>query len=435
MSLKTSTNQQIRAAVEAADALALRATVALLTREGAPHLHAQLLQPVAIGPGPGVLMTKPVLTDAHQLSDVQDAAVTALCSIRDGQLEVPTGPFGDDLLQFAEMALGKSIPVAETEYWREELAIDSLPREVEWDRAPDAERLAESHAVVIGAGMGGIAAAVNLDQLGLPYTIIEKNADVGGTWFQNRYPGARVDIASRIYSYSFEADYPWTHHFAPAAEIRDYLRHTADKYGIRRNLRCRNEVVSARWDEAEKRWNLRIRAADGVEYDLTATAIISAVGMHDRPALPNIRGRERFEGPLFHTARWPAELALQGKRVAVIGTGASGLQLAAEIAPLVTTLCVFQRTPAWVLPIPGYRDAVSEAEQWLISNLPYYVNFRRLQTSSSFGDAALPVYDVDPEWRDPLSVNPFNHFILELLTEHMESKLGDPPRSAAKIAA
>jgi 4-hydroxyacetophenone monooxygenase len=193
--------------------------------------------------------------------------------------------------------------------------------------------------------MSGLLAAHRLQQAGVAFVIFEKNDDVGGTWLENRYPGCRVDNPNHNYSYSFAQRHDWPLHFSTQDVLLDYFRRCAEAFDLRRFIRFGTHVESATWSEAEGRWAVEIRSADGHEHTLRANAVISAVGQLNRPLFPDIEGRDSFEGPSFHSARWDHELDLTGKRVAVIGTGASAVQFIPEIAPRAGDLLVFQPTP------------------------------------------------------------------------------------------
>ncbi len=198
-----------------------------------------------------------------------------------------------------------------------------------------------------------------MQQAGIEFVIVEKNDDVGGTWFENSYPGCRVDNPNHNYSYSFAQRHDWPLHFSTQDVLLDYFRQCADAFGLRDRIRFRTEVLAATWSEDDARWTVRVRTPDGDEEALEANALISAVGQLNRPNFPDIAGRESFAGPTFHSAAWNHDLDLRGKRVAVIGTGASAVQFIPEIAPAVGELFVFQRTPPWFGPTPDYHDAVS----------------------------------------------------------------------------
>ncbi|MCX2730087.1 NAD(P)/FAD-dependent oxidoreductase [Saccharopolyspora sp. NFXS83] len=210
---------------------------------------------------------------------------------------------------------------------------------------------------VIGTGFGGLAAAIELKRSGLDDLVIfERGPDVGGVWRENTYPGAACDVPSPYYSFSFEPNRNWPRRFAGQPAILDYLRGVANKYDLRRHIRFGTEVTAAHYVETTRTW--RIRTGDGtVEVDV----LVSAVGQLSRPSWPDIPGRETFRGAALHSAQWDHDVELAGKRVAVIGTGASAVQFVPEIQPEVAHLTVFQRSPAHLVPRSdtefGYRAA------------------------------------------------------------------------------
>jgi cation diffusion facilitator CzcD-associated flavoprotein CzcO len=201
--------------------------------------------------------------------------------------------------------------------------------------------------LIVGAGFGGIAAAIELRRHGITaITILEKAADLGGTWFYNSYPGAACDVPSHLYSFSFAQRRDWSRLCSPQAEIHAYLRDVACAYGIDRLVRTNTTVSSCSWDAERCRWS--VHNADGEVHE--ADALILATGQLDRPSRPRIEGADTFTGHSFHSAEWDHDYSLAGKRVAVIGTGASAVQFVPEIAPAVERLTVFQRTGNWFLP-------------------------------------------------------------------------------------
>jgi cation diffusion facilitator CzcD-associated flavoprotein CzcO len=200
---------------------------------------------------------------------------------------------------------------------------------------------------IIGSGFAGIGTAIRLLQRGIrSFTIFERAGEIGGTWRDNTYPGAACDVPSHTYSFSFAQDPSWTRRFSPSSEIQGYLLRLVEKWRLRDHLRLRTEIVEARFDEARALWLLTTDRGETV----SARVVISGVGGLVDPALPEIKGLESFGGEIFHTARWNHDYELTGKRVAVIGTGASAVQVVPSIAKQVEKLHVFQRTPAWVVP-------------------------------------------------------------------------------------
>jgi cation diffusion facilitator CzcD-associated flavoprotein CzcO len=196
------------------------------------------------------------------------------------------------------------------------------------------------------------------------FIVLEKAADVGGTWRENHYPGAACDVPSNMYSYSFEPNPDWSRTYSPQAEILDYIRHCASKYGVMPHLRYNSELVEARWDNDTQLWHLATGAGDRY----TCRILVSAIGGLSRPALPKVPGLGTFKGPMFHSADWNHDIDLAGKRVAVIGTGASAIQFVPQIAPKVGKLVLLQRTPPWI--IPKADVAIDERVQGLFRKLP-----------------------------------------------------------------
>src|SRR5512144_539920 len=201
--------------------------------------------------------------------------------------------------------------------------------------------------VVVGSGFSGIAMGVALRRAGIDsFVILEKAGDIGGTWRDNTYPRAACDVPSHLYCFSFEPKPDWSRSFSPQQEIHAYLGHCVEKYDLKRQIRFHQEVTGAEFDEASGTWTVRLARGE----PLTARALVLGNGALHVPALPDIPGRDTFEGRLFHSAQWDHDFELAGKRVAVIGTGASAIQFVPEIAAEVEKLQVYQRTAPWVAP-------------------------------------------------------------------------------------
>ncbi len=200
---------------------------------------------------------------------------------------------------------------------------------------------------IIGAGLGGLCAAIRLQQQGITsITVLERNAEVGGTWRDNVYPGCACDVPSHLYSLSFEPNTEWTRPYPQRAEIQAYILRVVEKYRLRNVIRFNTEVSHMRWMPELLHWQIDVQG----QASLQARQVILATGPLNKPLIPNVPGIETFQGVAFHSNQWRADVSLAGKRVAVVGTGASAVQLVPEIAPQCKTLTVFQRTPAWVLP-------------------------------------------------------------------------------------
>lgn len=205
---------------------------------------------------------------------------------------------------------------------------------------------AHTHALIVGSGFAGLGMAIQLREDGRDdFLVLERSDDVGGTWQANTYPGAACDVPSRLYSFSFAQNPNWTRSFSPQGEILDYLRHCAEKFDVLPKIRFGVKLENAAWDDDAQRWQVETTAGA-----LTCDVLISGAGALSEPKLPPIPGAEDFQGKVFHSAAWDHEHDLTGERVAVIGTGASSIQIVPEIQPKVRSLKVFQRTPAWIIP-------------------------------------------------------------------------------------
>ena len=218
--------------------------------------------------------------------------------------------------------------------------------------------------LIVGAGASGLGAAIRLLQAGITdFAVLEKADELGGTWRDNTYPGCACDVPSALYSYSFAPNPSWTRAFAGQSEIRAYLRDTAARFGVPQYVRFGVEMVRAQWDEALQHWS--VETTDGV---IEARVLITGTGPWHQPVVPDIPGLSGFTGPVFHSSRWDHGVDLAGKRVAVVGSGASAVQFVPAIQPLVGELHLFQRTAQWVLPKPHHY--VPRAERWLMRRLP-----------------------------------------------------------------
>lgn len=237
----------------------------------------------------------------------------------------------------------------------------------------DAHRNPDEHhqVVIVGAGFGGIGSAVRLRREGISDIVILEAAEKpGGTWRDNTYPGCQCDIPSNFYSLSFAPNPEWSTTFPLQPEIQDYITEVTNRFDLDRTIRYRTELLNSRWDAPTARW--RITTSAGT---MTASVLILAMGFLSEPRIPKLDGLDSFRGPHFHSARWDHEVDLTGKRVAVVGTGASAIQLIPKIAPTVEHLDVYQRTPAWVLPHPNRR--VAGWERWLFRRIPATQGLRR----------------------------------------------------------
>ena len=338
---------------------------------------------------------------------------------------------GDELMvEMMSRCLGEAVPPEYALMMREEMGLCS--RQVDWrDEKPTHVR---DHlpVVIVGAGASGIALAANLEKLGVSYTILEKNNEVGGTWYENTYPGCGVDTPNHAYSFSFGTRYRWSRYFAPRDELQDYLVRSADEAGIRAKTRFATRVVKTDWDEASCCWQVLAEGPSGSE-EIQAMAVVSAIGQLSLPSVPHIEGADTFDGPIFHTAEWPDGLDLAGKRVAIIGTGASSMQIVPTVVDEVASFTVYQRNAQWARPIPRYHDPIGDGAQWLLEKVPYYAAWFRFTMLWRYGDGLLPTLKKDPNWEHPeRSLNRANDRHRIQMTEHMEQELVGRPDLLAK---
>ncbi len=321
---------------------------------------------------------------------------------------------------------GGQVPPEYTALLDSELHLDGVPSasgiEIE---APAAAKSAFP-VVIIGAGMSGLLAGIALKQAGIPFTIVDAQDRVGGTWTANRYPGVRVDTPNHLYSYSFEPAHEWPYRYSTGDVLQDYFERIAAKYGLHEHIRFRTRVEAASWDGTT--WQVKLSSGE----TLPARAVISAVGQLNTPKLPDIHGLDSFTGAAFHSAEWRSDVALAGKHVAVIGTGASAFQIVPEIAGEVASLSIFQRTPPWLLPSPIYHDAVPDGVRWLLRHMPFYANWNRFGLFWSLTEFLRPAVAKTEGWNQPGSLSQMNADLRLLLEGALAAQLGDRPDLLAK---
>lgn len=414
-------DEEIDAAVAMADVMVLRGLLYQLTGD-------ETLAEMSVVRIPAGFIDLAMLENPEDADLVRAKGASFLKTYRDtGAGPLAIGPAERLPRSIALVAGHEQLPAEDLPVWLEELGIDPWARGLEWEQTPPAERLDGFSVVVIGAGMGGLNAAVQLRHAGISFTVIEKNSGVGGTWWENRYPGARVDSPSRGYQHIFGADYVAPYAFAPQAENHKYFDWVADTFEVRDDIVFDTEVRSLVWDEDAAEWVVTADGPDGPRV-WRANVVITAVGFLSRPNLPEIEGMDDFRGQSFHTARWPRGLELEGKRFAVIGTGSTGYQLVPELARGAGHVHVFQRTPQWLFDIPGYLSPYPPEVNWLDRNMPFYTNFMRFIAQWYTGpEVASQCMDVDPEFDDPHARSPHNKRVRDGRLEFLERKFADRP--------
>lgn len=355
-------------------------------------------------------------------TEIRSTALEAILAWRAGRPLALPDPSEDLLVKMLSVSMGEPVP---EKYGAMVAAGLGLTDDAKPAAGVKLEPREGFSAIVIGGGISGICAAIRLKEAGIPYTVIEKNETLGGTWFENRYPGAGVDTPNHIYSYSF-APHDWSRYFALRDEIHDYLEQVATDYNLRPNVRFRTHVEAATYDEQEKCWSVDIRSADGTRETLRANVVISAVGALNVPKMPSIRNLDSFNGPYFHTANWPDEVELEGKRVAIVGNGASAMQVVPAIADKVSQLTIFQRSKQWVAPFEKFQQKVPEPVRFLLREVPLYQAWYRQRLTWTFNDRVHASLQKDPTWPHPeRAINPTNDGHRKFFTRYIQTELGE----------
>ncbi|MDR7083297.1 4-hydroxyacetophenone monooxygenase [Arthrobacter ginsengisoli] len=282
--------------------------------------------------------------------------------------------------------------------------------------------------LIVGAGVSGIAAAYRLKEAGLPYTWIEVSHRVGGTWWKNHYPGVRLDTPTYGYSFSFAQRDDWPHQFATGEEVLEYLETVVARAGIAEDLELHTSLERAEFDEASKTWVATTRTKAGTLQTRHFNAIITCVGQLDHPHVPTWPGQQEFTGIQMHSQEWDASVDLRGKRVAVIGTGASAYQIIPAIVDEVERLHVFQRSAPWMLPAPTYHEPISDAAHWLHAKVPHYGKWFRLWVTAIGIEGRIHIATADETWHNtPLSVGANNEEFRQEIIRRMEHQYEGRP--------
>jgi 4-hydroxyacetophenone monooxygenase len=333
-------------------------------------------------------------------------------------------PPSDEVLDAAmALAAGGVVPSKYGPFVREQMAIGPAVPSVPVTPPGSAWTIA-----IIGAGVTGLALAHYLDSVGLSeFTIFEKRPSVGGTWWSNRYPGCRVDTPSLLYSYSFNTDPGWPHHFSFQPSLLEYMRDTAVQFEGR--IKTSTTVERLEWDERRNQWQVTLRTEGAADAEqIFVDIVLGATGFLSSPRLPVIPGMASFTGPAFHSSQWDTSVDVTGRRVAVIGTGASANQIVPAISSVAEHVTVFQRSPHWVTPHPYYGKPLTGTQRYLIEQVPSYLQWFRFRQFWVVGDGILSLMRRDPSWPHPeRAVNAQNDALRETLTEYINEQLADHP--------
>ena len=354
--------------------------------------------------------------------EVRQAARAAVLAWKNGQSPALSAPAESDLVKMLHLSVGEHIPDSYGPMIASWLGHDPA---FALDTQPVSHPRPGFRVLIIGAGVAGICAAIRLKAAGIPYVIIDKNDEAGGTWYENRYPGAGVDTPNHIYSFSF-AKHDWSKYFALRDEIQDYFVRVVEDFKIRDSIRFETRCDKLTYDDQQCRWHADLIDSNGKHETYTADIVISAVGILNVPKFPAIPGLDTFQGDCFHTARWPDGYSVEGKRIGVIGNGASAMQIVPAIADRVQTLTVFQRSKQWAAPFDRFHKDVPMAVRFLLREVPFYQEWYRQRLAWVFNDRIHSSLQIDPEWPHPeRAINRRNDKHREYFENYIKQELGD----------
>jgi 4-hydroxyacetophenone monooxygenase len=366
---------------------------------------------------------------------VRAQALQVIKTFRDGGCQLPPPPDRDTIHRMMNFFVAQEVPEEYLPMMLEEMELDGRDqRSDNWGSEVPQQHREQHKVLVIGGGMSGVLAAVRLQEAGLPFVVIEKNSSVGGTWFENRYPGARVDVSNHLYCYSFEPAHHWTQYFAQQPELRKYFEDVVSNHHLQDRFRLNTEVTRAVYDEDTNLWTVDTLDTSGNSETHVVNSVISAVGQLNRPKLPDVPGVEEFQGQWCHSADWDTDMDYRGKRVIVVGAGASAFQIVPTIAADVAQLTVFQRVAPWMFENPIYHEQVPEGKKWCLEHLPFYTRWFRFLLFWCACDGAYDTVVVDPEWpHQERSVNEMNDFVYQMFSDYIRGQVSDNEELLLKV--
>ena len=360
--------------------------------------------------------------------DIQAEICSAACDIFlayfDQTHRITAMPSRKQYSQMMSVCVGEVVPPEYLDMMLEEMGFQD--RDPAWTQKPSQKQRENFSVLIVGAGMSGLCAAIKFQKAGIPFEIVEKNTGLGGTWFENKYPGVGCDVPNHFYSYSFRPNMDWTEYFSSGREIESYFKKCAQEFGISSKIQFQTEVISAEFDRDTSLWHVDVRDFSGSINTKVVSLVVFATGQLNQPKYPVIDGTESFQGRAFHSARWPADLSLRNKDVVVIGSGASAMQLAPSVAADANQLTIIQRSPQWAIPTRDYHKTVSVEKKWLLKHAPFYAEWYRFSLIWRFSDRLLATIRKDPNWPHPdRSLNKRNDHHREILTKYIHEELGE----------
>ena len=357
--------------------------------------------------------------DPQHQREVREAALEAILAWRAGRAVAIPEPDEELIVRMLSVSMAETVPSEYGQFTAAQLG------QVKFLDHEPVNAPADFKVLVIGAGVSGLCAAINLQMLGINFEVVERNSTVGGVWWENHYPGAGVDTPNHLYSYSF-APFDWQKYFCLRDELHAYLEHVCDNFEVRNNIRFDTGVERIEYQESRQKWLVTLRLPDGTSQQTEANVVISAAGFFNPPVFPDIDGLDEWKGEKWHTARWPKDADLAGKRVAIIGNGASCMQIAPEIQDEVESLTIFQKSVHWAAPFEQFRKEVPDPIRALLREVPLYRNWYRVRLGWTFNDRIHSALQKDPDWEHPeRSLNAQNDAHRAYFTQYVVDELGD----------
>jgi cation diffusion facilitator CzcD-associated flavoprotein CzcO len=386
--------------------------------DGVPRANQNSFRPTAQEGGPQV--------DPAIVEDIRQRLIAAMLV---SQTPLLTYPDRALFAQMAELCLGRAIQPANLAMGREQAGFSKDEGAAEALKTPSPD----FKVLVLGAGMMGLVAAVKLKAAGFDFHLVERNDRVGGTWVTNRYPNVAVDTPSVQYSLSFEQNSSWTKYYPRGPEYQSYLDQVCDKYGIRDHIDFNTSLKSSVWDDDRKIWTVTC-VRNGREVVYEANVVIVAFGFLTRPLLPEVDGLDRFKGPVVHSGEWDDSIELDGKKVVLVGTGATAAQIATNVGARAKHLTVIQRQSNYMMPDPRVMKEVDPDERWALENIPFVTQWQRFQSLGSLMTITMSPCQIDPEYRARTGgVSAMNEAARQASVNYVRHKFADRPDLAEKL--